>query len=179
MIGVIVEKFLRFIECPQCGNNEDFDVTEIQCSESFGPWACDSCGTVISGWRNSSGTFEVEPKLKHAVASLVLLKLVPQKNPLFFILRRRMSRNMAIINPHPEDEMEFIHSAPFFFNYECDPSIYLSDTIKIIGKEESEPRGVFEFLDVKEIPPLEQDKENENLNHTISKLFSETIDFKT
>ena len=170
MLGVIIEKTSRFIKCPECESVESFDVTDVESSETFGPWVCNFCGTVIQGFAHSNKTFEIKAKLKHAVPSLVLLKVAPQKSPLFFVLNRRVSREFLAAAQNSPNEMEFIHSPQFFFNYECDPSAYLADTIKVIKNGEQEPRGVFEFLTITE---RESNLEELDTNTVIDKQFSE------
>jgi len=128
----------HYITCPFCNT----DGTEgpgsadhlIQNNTSFGPWYCKSCGKAIYG-KTENGDVFVEKSDKTLEESLVLLRLDPQQQSIFLIVKGRIFDGKL-----DEDSDQYLYE-----QHTC-PTNFLGDVEVVIIGEDNDSHGLFEYV---------------------------------
>lgn len=126
-------------ECPSCKKVDAFEVTHLIGSRTcFGPWYCESCGIGVRGELNG-GTVEVELSGTRREDTVDLLRLPPQADPLYLVVK-----GFNIVDT-TTNEVKGCSKEYWYEEHNC-PVNVLAHTEALLTGNESDPHGIFEYL---------------------------------
>lgn len=147
---VLANKQTWHFDCPHCKKVEAFEVTHlISNRDSFGPWYCENCGMGVEG-RIDGGTVEVELSDTKTEETLDLLRLPQQADPVYLVVR-----GFTILDTET-GEVKGSSKEYWYESHTC-PINTIAHAEAIILKDESDPHGIFDYLDSVKVESKEFD----------------------
>lgn len=121
---------LPHVSCPSCGKLSVIDYTTK--GQKY-TWRChnDDCGKQYSFVQNEDGTIDAEPTGVVVERCSVLLKMPPQKENVFLIVRGTKSD---------------VDNQVYFYNEHTCPTNYFSEVEELYLGDREDPHGLFEFV---------------------------------
>ena len=178
MKATLVRKTEVYIRCAECGDETSHCVSNIEPGMSFGPWYCNNCGTGIRGYINGPGAIDIEEVEYRRVPAYVLLRVLPQTNPIFLVVQGADLVPKYEQGGHETAECVegFLDGDEFFYSYASDPSITLRNTLAVIIGTEFAPSGVFQHVSTKQAPHVACEQGDQNI---LTEVFCEFIKIPT
>jgi hypothetical protein len=167
----LFQKTQKLVECPSCFSLIELAIKDGELQNDI---FCKSCGTCLTILSQNNDKVELLVHEEKIVPIFVLLKSIINQKKRLFVLRI-YSRQSSVPETSDiifEDEMDFLHSHQFSYNFEYPASSYLKNLVCIFGESEVEPYKFFEFVAAKEASIDESDKDFEE---KLKLLFSEDL----
>ncbi|HEX8178641.1 MAG TPA: hypothetical protein VF525_03775 [Pyrinomonadaceae bacterium] len=148
MKATLTEKTEVYIRCAGCGDESSYCGSNIDPGTSFGPWYCNNCGAGIRGYVDGTGVIEIEEAEYRKEPTSVLLRVLPQNEPIFLIVQGAdfIPQYGATGNEPVEGTKEFLDSDEFFYSHGSYPSLILRNTLAVIRGTDFAPCDIFQHV---------------------------------